>query len=130
MLLSMGKEHLYVWEMDENMVHENEAAERLYKICANENIYPSKEVKEGKIEAFASVDGYFQIDVDRLDEINSIGDIMIATRHSGTAVKAGDKLAGMRVIPLIVEMCIRDSAYIMYVFIIMYKLFNKPVLHT
>ena len=103
MLLSMGKEHLYVWEMDENMVHENEAAERLYKICANENIYPSKEVKEGKIEAFASVDGYFQIDVDRLDEINSIGDIMIATRHSGTAVKAGDKLAGMRVIPLIVE---------------------------
>ena len=45
MLLSMGKEHLYVWEMDENMVHENEAAERLYKICANENIYPSKRAK-------------------------------------------------------------------------------------
>lgn len=103
MLLSMGKEHLYVWEMDENMVHENTAAERLYKVCAGENIYPSEEIKEGKIEAFAKTDGYFEIDVDRLDKINSIDDIIIATRHSGTAVKAGDKLAGMRVIPLAVE---------------------------
>lgn len=25
-LLSVGKEHLYVWENDENMLHENEAA--------------------------------------------------------------------------------------------------------
>ena len=28
-LLSMGKEHLYVWEMTPGMVHENDAAERL-----------------------------------------------------------------------------------------------------
>lgn len=25
-LLSIGKEHLYIWEKDENMLHENEAA--------------------------------------------------------------------------------------------------------
>ena len=31
-LLSMGKEHLYVWEMNPNMVHENDAAERLYPL--------------------------------------------------------------------------------------------------
>ena len=30
-LLSMGKEHLYVWEMSPGMLHENEAAERLYR---------------------------------------------------------------------------------------------------
>ncbi len=103
MLLSMGKEKLYVWEMEEGMVHENDAAERLYNICSNENIYPSKTISEGKIEAFAECDGYFEIDVDRLDEINSLDDIMIATRRSETGVKKGDKLAGMRVIPLIVE---------------------------
>ena len=28
-LLSMGKENLYVWEMTPGMVHENDAAERL-----------------------------------------------------------------------------------------------------
>lgn len=103
MLLSMGKEHLYVWEMEEGMLHENEAAKRLYSLCANENIKPSKNIKEGKIEAFAECDGYFEVDADRLDEINSIDEIMIATRHGSTAVKAGDKLAGMRVIPLVVK---------------------------
>ena len=103
MLLSMGKEHLYVWEMEEGMLHENEAAKRLYDICANDNIRPSQTIKEGKIEAFTECDGYFEVDADRLDEINSIDEIMIATRHGSTAVKAGDKLAGMRVIPLIVK---------------------------
>lgn len=103
MLLSMGKEHLYVWEMEEGMLHENDAAKRLYAVCSNENIRPSEVIKEGKIEAFAQCDGYFEVDGDRLDEINSIDEIMIATRHGSTAVKAGDKLAGMRVIPLIVQ---------------------------
>ena len=28
-LLSIGKEHVYVWEKEEGMLHENEAAERL-----------------------------------------------------------------------------------------------------
>ena len=85
------------------MLHENEAAKRLYDICANDNIRPSQTIKEGKIEAFAECDGYFEVDADRLDEINSIDEIMIATRHGSTAVKAGDKLAGMRVIPLVVK---------------------------
>lgn len=103
MFLSMGKEHIYVWEMQEGMVHENDAAKRLYKLCENDNIRPSEIIKEGKIEAFAETDGYFEVDVNRLDEINSLDQIMIATRHGNTAVKAGDKLAGMRVIPLVVK---------------------------
>lgn len=103
MFLSMGKEHIYVWEKQEGMVHENDAALRLYGLCSNDNICPSEEIKEGKIEAFAQTDGYFEVDGKRLDEINSIDEIMIATRHGGTAVKAGDKLAGMRVIPLVIE---------------------------
>jgi len=48
-LLSLGKENLYVWENDETMMHENEAAEYLRDICMNENMIQS-EVKEGKIE--------------------------------------------------------------------------------
>ena len=103
MLLSMGKEHLYVWEMEEGMVHENDAAKRLYKLCDNENMRPSETIKEGKIEAFSTIAGYFEVDVDKLDAINSLDEIMIATRHGNTAVKKGDKLAGMRVIPLVVK---------------------------
>ena len=101
-LLSMGKEHLYVWEMTPGMVHENDAAERLLALCGQENMTRS-EVKEGKIELKAACDGLFQVDSQRLIAVNSIEDIMIATRKGNTAVKKGDKLAGMRVIPLIIE---------------------------
>lgn len=101
-LLSMGKEHLYVWEMTPGMVHENDAAERLLALCGQENMTRS-EVKEGKIELKAACNGLFQVDSRRLIAVNSIEDIMIATRKGNTAVKKGDKLAGMRVIPLIIE---------------------------
>ena len=102
MLLSMGKEHLYVWEMNENMVHENDAAERLLALCGQENMTRS-EVKEGKIELKAACDGLFRVDSQRLIAVNSREDVMIATRKGNTAVKKGDKLAGMRVIPLIIK---------------------------
>lgn len=101
-LLSIGKEHLYIWEKDEKMLHENEAAEILYGICHNEHIKPS-EVREGKIEAIATCDGLFKVDTERLIEINSIDQVMIATRHTNLAVKVGEKLAGTRVIPLLIE---------------------------
>lgn len=101
-LLSVGKENLYVWEKKEGMLHENEAAEILYNICKNEYMMPSP-VKEGKIEVIADADGLFKLDVERLYKINSLGEMMIATRHGNTIVKKGDKLAGTRVIPLIIE---------------------------
>jgi len=101
-LLSMGKEHLYVWEMTPGMLHENEAAERLYALCAADHMERS-EVKEGKIELRAACDGLFRVNSEKLIAVNSLDDIMIATRHGNTAVRKGDKLAGMRVIPLIID---------------------------
>jgi len=101
-LLSVGKENLYIWEKQEGMLHENEAAEILYGICKNKYMKPS-EVKEGKIEVIADIDGVFKLDTERLYKINSLGEMMIATRHGNTPVKKGDKLAGTRVIPLVIE---------------------------
>lgn len=127
-LLSIGKEHLYVWEKDENMLHEDEAARILYEICTGEdlrlhaedsekrrpeqsgpsagtdavNMHPT-DVSEGKIELIADCDGLFKIDREKLLAVNSLGEMMIASRHGNTAVKKGDKLAGTRVIPLVIE---------------------------
>lgn len=101
-LLSVGKEHIYVWENQEGMLHENQAAEILYDICKNKYMGPSP-VKEGKIEIFAERDGLFKIDSQRLYQVNSLGEMMIATRHGNTPVRKGDKLGGMRVIPLVIE---------------------------
>ena len=100
-LLSMGKENLYIFEKDENTLHEDEAAEILCEICKGENISRGK-VSEGKIELFSDIDGLFTVDREKLNKINSVDEIMIATRKGDTAVKTGDKLAGMRVIPLVI----------------------------
>ena len=48
-LLSVGKDNIYIWEKDDTMLHENEAAQILYDICKNDHMHPS-DVKEGKIE--------------------------------------------------------------------------------
>lgn len=101
-LLSMGKDQLYVWEKDDTVYHENEAARILCQVSRGENMIPS-EVKEGKIELTAACDGLFTVDVERLDAVNEIDQVMIATRHSNTPVKKGDKLLGTRVIPLVIK---------------------------
>ncbi|MDO4921527.1 MAG: molybdopterin-binding protein [Phascolarctobacterium sp.] len=101
-LLSIGKEHLYVWEADENMLHENDAARILCAMCKNDGMTES-DIKEGKIELSAAHDGLFKLDGARLRLVNGFGQMMIATRHGNTPVKKGDKLAGMRIIPLIIE---------------------------
>ena len=93
---------IYIWENDETMLHENDAAEILYHMTAGENMHPS-EVKEGKIEVIADSDGLLKVDRERLKKVNSFGELMIAARHGNTAVKKGDKLAGTRIIPLVIK---------------------------
>lgn len=101
-LLSMGKEHLYVWEMVPGMLHEDEGAVRLASLCRNAYMSLSAP-KEGKVEIFSECDGLFLVDSQRLAAVNSVEDVMIATRHGNTAVRKGDKLAGTRVIPLVIS---------------------------
>lgn len=101
-LLSVGKDNIYVWENDETMLHENEAAEILRDMCISEGMSAS-EPKEGKIELTAERDGLFLVDRERLRAVNSLGRMMIATRPGGVAVRAGEKLCGTRIIPLVIE---------------------------
>ena len=103
-LLSVGKDHIYIYEIDDRMIHENDAADILYDVCTmgDAGMKPT-EVHEGKIEVIAQVDGLLKVDVSKLTAINALGDLIIATRHNNTVVKKGDKLAGTRIIPLIIE---------------------------
>lgn len=101
-LLSIGKDHLYVWEKDETKYHENEAADILRELCQNEHMRAT-EPKEGKVELIAETDGLFLVDEERLIQVNSLGEMMIATRRGNFPVKKGDKLAGTRIIPLVIE---------------------------
>ena len=109
-LLDLGKEHLYVWEKDETMYHEDEAAEILRELCMGENTVSSGAPREGKIELTAACDGLFVVASERLRALNALGDITIATRHGMTPVRAGDKLAGMRVTPLVIAKAAMERA--------------------
>lgn len=102
-LLSIGKEHVYVWEQEDGKLHENDAAIRLSDIIIGEGIAISKEIKEGKIEFFADRDGVLKIDTDSLFKLNSIGEIIVATIHNNTPIKKGEKLGATRVIPLVID---------------------------
>ena len=103
-LLSVGKEHLYVWEKHEGILHEDDAAAILRDICmGNSSEMSASQPSEGKIEISASIDGLLKINSEKLLAVNSLGQIMIATIHGNTAVKKGDKLAGTRIIPLVIE---------------------------
>lgn len=109
-LLSMGKEHVYVWEMEPGMVHEDDAARQLCHLAEGPGCVHSDDIREGKIELSAAHDGLFQVDSERLVALNSVEQVMMATRKGNTAVHAGDKLAGMRVIPLVIEQARLDEA--------------------
>ena len=102
-LLSCGKEHIYVWEYKEGILHENEAAERLRDIVCGDGIEFGAEIKEGKIDFFAKEDGLLKVNEEELFKINSLGEMMVATIHNNTPVKKGEKLGGTRIIPLVIE---------------------------
>lgn len=71
-LLSVGKEHLYVWEKKEGILHEDEAAVILRDLCINDNMTAS-EPKEGKIEDRAAADGLLKINSEKLRAVNGLG---------------------------------------------------------
>ncbi|MEA4903102.1 molybdopterin-binding protein [Desulfitobacterium sp.] len=101
-LLSMGKEHIYVWNQVPGLIHENEAAERLAKAVAGPGLAFS-ETKEGKVNLIAEYDGLLYASEEGILALNSLEYVVLATLHNFRPVKKGDKIAGTRVVPLMVE---------------------------
>ncbi len=102
-LLSVGKDHVYIWEMNENMLHENDAALALYDMCKSPHLTRSEDIKEGKVELIAECNGLLKIDKEKLYTVNSFGQMMIASVRNNYPVKKGKHVAGMRIIPLAIE---------------------------
>ena len=65
-LLSMGKENLFVWEMEPGMVHENDAAERLAALCGRENMTWSESERRKNRAEEPRCEGVFLVDSARL----------------------------------------------------------------
>jgi molybdopterin biosynthesis enzyme len=98
-LLSIGKEHIFVMELAANQIHEEEAAIRIAKAIMGQNLTNSAP-SEGRVNLKATSPGLLKINVPALDEINLLGDLIIATLHNNTVVKTGTTVAGTRIIQL------------------------------
>lgn len=102
-LLSLGKDNIYVFELGEVGVHENDAALILGGLGKGDKVYTDDEIKEGKINFHSEVDGILKVNSEKLLELNMLGEISFATLPNNYPVSKGDLIAGARVIPLVVS---------------------------
>ena len=109
-LLRLGKDHIFVFELGEDKIHENEGAMILGKLGQGENISLGSEIKEGKINFNSSIDGILKVDSEKLFELNMLGEISFATLPNNIPVKKGELVGGARIIPLVIEKEKMDKA--------------------
>ena len=101
-LLNMGKEHVFVWDQASGLLHENEAAERLARAAAGTGLVLD-EPKEGKITFTAAHDGLFYASEEGVLAFNLLEGVVLSTLPNHYPVQTGAKVAGTRVVPLMID---------------------------
>jgi hypothetical protein len=102
-LQKLGKNHLYVVDLETDEIHEDQAAAILAEALAGEGIVWKDEPREGKIKLRAQRDGLFQVNTAALAAFNMVDEVMCATLHTHTLVKKGELVAATRAIPLVMK---------------------------
>jgi molybdenum cofactor synthesis domain-containing protein len=102
-LRRLGKEHIYVLELTEYEIHENEAARLMAAALAGTGTEYSRNVVEGKVAIRAACDGLLKVDKEALLQFNLLGEVMCSTLHTNTPVTKGEQVAASRLIPLVGE---------------------------
>ncbi|KNF07101.1 molybdopterin binding domain-containing protein [Gottschalkia purinilytica] len=101
-LKDMGKNNIYILDIKENELHEDDAAFKIAEHVSGEGLYfegPS----EGKVSLKAEYDGILKVNVEGLEEVNSIDLLILSTLHNNSLVRKGQVVAGTRIIPLIID---------------------------
>lgn len=109
-LQRLGKDRLFVLNITEGHMHENDAAYALAEALGGEGVQLQGEPREGKINLVAGRNGILRVRKDALYRFNMLGDVMCATLHSNTLVSKGQIVAGTRAIPLVVKREIVEEA--------------------
>lgn len=102
LLLDIGKRHIYIMDIPEGFLHENEGAERMARVLAGENIHLTEPV-EGKVTLKSAIHGLLKVHEDIIHMVNEIDGISLSTLLNNRVVESGQSLAGVRPIPLIIE---------------------------
>lgn len=102
-LQKLGKNHLYLLDLAEDEIHENQAASMLAKALSGAGIQWEDNPKEGKIGLHAAIDGLLVVEKASLAAFNMVDEVMCATLHTHTLVKRGEQVAATRAIPLVMK---------------------------
>ncbi len=108
-LLDLGKEHIYVWEPEIDLIHEDEAALRLARHSAGPGL-SWDQPSQGRVNIRATRKGLLKVQVDRLHMANKLDEIVMATLHNNRVVTKDQVVAGTRVIPLAIQRHILEAA--------------------
>ncbi len=98
-LLDIGKKHIYVLDLQDDYIHENDAALQIATAVAGTGVKltgPS----EGRVNLVATTNGLLKINIAALNQINTISEIVLATLHTNQQVQKASAVAGTRIIPL------------------------------
>ena len=101
-LKNIGKEHIYLLDLAEGQLHENDAIRRMADAVAGSNVVLT-EPSEGRINVKAGIDGLLKIVEPAVHAINLVEHAVLSTRHGNVIVRQGDLLAGVKVVPLVVS---------------------------
>ena len=102
-LLDIGKNHVFIWEPEADEVHEEDAALAAAEAVCGPGVTADKTPSEGKILVYAASGGLFRVHREALRKINSTGDYTIACLPGMTGVQRGEKLGGIRIVPLVTK---------------------------
>jgi len=102
-LQRLGKNHLYVLDLADDEIHENEAAIILATALAGDGVTWKNSPREGKINLLAERHGLLVVNTAALAAFNMVDEVMCATLPNHTLVNKGDLVAGTRAIPLVMK---------------------------
>ncbi len=97
-LKELGRQKVYVAEVEQGDVDENRAALRISQAIAGKGVRLSKSAT-GRVNLFASSPGVLRVDIARLESINSFEGITLATLTGDQFVDANQMLATVKIIP-------------------------------
>jgi hypothetical protein len=100
-LLSMGREHLSIMELDDDDVHEDDAARALGRVLSGDGLSMDGP-EEGKCRLNATRDGMLFFNPAMVDAINEDVMWILATLPPFVPVKKGENVAAFRILPLTV----------------------------
>ncbi|RPI76580.1 MAG: molybdopterin-binding protein [Desulfobacteraceae bacterium] len=101
-LLKVGKQFLYVLDLPQNHLHEDDAALRMAKAIGNKTVAWTRP-SEGKSRLIGKKAGLLKINISGLAKLNRMGQISIVTLKNHLPCEAGQTIAAARIIPLSIE---------------------------